>query len=231
MDNLRAPRRAASLSAQVVESLREQITSGAWPVGARIPAEHVLVERLGVGRSTLREALGALVHLGLLEARVGDGTYVRASSELQSALVRRAGASRGDDVLELRAVLEEYAAGAAALRRSDEDLDRLRALADEAGAVARTGDMAAVARTDAGFHEAVVRASGNALLIEMYEHLGAAVSAVLGDLPWDTATVVEHARLHTRLVEAITARDEVGARHCVSVIVALNPGGSTGGED
>ncbi|MFE5163068.1 FadR/GntR family transcriptional regulator [Streptomyces sp. NPDC056697] len=89
--------------------LREQITSGAWPVGMRIPPEHDLVEQLGVGRTTVREALGALVHLGLLEARKGDGTYVRTSSEMHSVLMRRANTSRWSDVLELRAVLEEYA--------------------------------------------------------------------------------------------------------------------------
>ncbi|HEY3482657.1 MAG TPA: winged helix-turn-helix domain-containing protein, partial [Streptomyces sp.] len=87
MNDLRAPHRVASLAAQLVDTLREQIASGEWPVGMRIPAENDLVKQLGVGRTTVREALGALVHLGLLEARRGDGTYVRASSEMQSVLM------------------------------------------------------------------------------------------------------------------------------------------------
>lgn len=135
MKRISAPRRTASLSAQLVDSLRSHIESGGWPVGTRIPPEHALIEELGVGRSTLREAIGALVHLGLLEPRAGDGTYVCSSSELQSVMVRRASSAQRDKVLELRTVLEEYASGAAALRRSESQLQQLRELLDRKSVV------------------------------------------------------------------------------------------------
>ncbi|MEU9889387.1 FadR/GntR family transcriptional regulator [Sphaerisporangium sp. NPDC051011] len=221
MKNLPAPRRVASLSAQLVDTLREQIASGAWPVGMRIPPEHDLVKQLGVGRTTVREALGALVHLGLLEARKGDGTYVRASSEMQSVLMRRAETSRGRDVLELRAVLEEYASGLAALRRTDDDLIRLRHLLDEAEATADSQEMAAMAEVDTRFHQAVVSAGGNTLLTEMYDVLSIAVTEQICGTLWPSATATEHTLLHRRLVEAIAAQDEVGARYCAAEIVKL----------
>src|SRR5262249_42622752 len=84
---LQVPVRGTTLSAQVAEQVVSLITSGAWPVGTRIPPENTLVGRLGVSRNTIREALRSLVHSGMLEARPGDGTYVRTPSELQAPLV------------------------------------------------------------------------------------------------------------------------------------------------
>ncbi|WP_326615850.1 FCD domain-containing protein [Streptomyces decoyicus] len=221
MKPISTPRRTASLSAQLVDSLRSHIEAGGWPVGTRIPPEQSLIEELGVGRSTLREALGALVHLGLLEARIGDGTYVRASSELQSVMVRRASSAQRDNVLELRTVLEEYASGAAALRRSEDQLHQLRELLADADAACAGEDMSTAGSVDALFHRAVVRASGNDLLIEVYDYLGTALTSSLGGLPWDAAGAEKHAGLHRRLVNAIEAQDESGARDAAAAIVQL----------
>lgn len=82
------PRRAG-LSDQVIAELRNQITSGEWPVGSRIPTEPELVEQLGVARNTVREAVRALAHNGLLDIRQGSGTYVIATSELAGVMHRR----------------------------------------------------------------------------------------------------------------------------------------------
>ncbi|MFG2721513.1 FadR/GntR family transcriptional regulator [Streptomyces sp. NPDC048416] len=221
MKRISAPRRTASLSAQLVDSLRSHIEAGGWPVGTRIPSEQALIEELGVGRSTLREAIGALVHLGLLEPRAGDGTYVRSSSELQSVMVRRASSAQRDKVLELRTVLEEYASGAAALRRDEGQLRQMRELLADADAACAGEDTSAATSVDALFHRAVVRASGNDLLVEVYDHLGAALTSSLGGLPWDAAHAEDHARLHRRLVDAIEAQEVGDARAAAAAIVQL----------
>ncbi|BBC96202.1 FadR/GntR family transcriptional regulator [Streptomyces griseofuscus] len=221
MKRINAPRRTASLSAQLVDSLRSHIEAGGWPVGTRIPSEQSLIEELGVGRSTLREAIGALVHLGLLEPRAGDGTYVRSSSELQSVMVRRASSVERDKVLELRTVLEEYASGAAALRRDETQLRQLRELLADAEAAAAGADPSAAMNVDALFHRAVVRASGNDLLVEVYDYLGTALTSSLGGLTWDTAHAEDHARLHRRLVDAIEAQSADEARDAAAAIVRL----------
>lgn len=221
MEGLEAPHRSASLSAQLVSGLRAHIAAGRWPVGTRIPPENALVQELQVSRNTLREALRALVHLGLLEARAGDGTYVRASNELESVLVRRATSARGDDVFELRAILEEYAAGLAAVRRTSHDLAELRRLlgcAEEAG---RTGDMEAIAAVDGDFHRALVHAGGNELLTEVYDYLGSALTSALGALTWNAEAAAEHARLHVQLVDAVEAGDETGARCLAASVVQV----------
>lgn len=221
MEGLRQPRRASTLAAQVSDQLREQLASGRWPVGTRIPGEQELAEMLQVSRNTIREALRALVHLGLLEARVGDGTYVRVTSELEAVLLRRTATTRPADVLELRAVLEEHAAGLAAERRSEADTARLRELLAAARESNHTGSMAQIAAADGAFHRAVVRASGNELLVELYEHLGSALSALLAALPWDGDIAAEHDHWHDALVDAIGAGDPVAARYTASMLVRV----------
>ena len=87
--NLSPVPRGTSLSDQVIARLRQQITSGAWPVGSRIPTEPELVTQLGVARNTVREAVRALAHNGLLDIRQGAGTWVIATSELAGVMQRR----------------------------------------------------------------------------------------------------------------------------------------------
>ena len=107
------PRRSA-LSEQVIAALRAQITSGEWPVGSRIPTEPELVEQLGVARNTVREAVRALAHNGLLDIRQGSGTYVVATSELAGVMHRRFADAEPRHVAELRGALESSAARLAA---------------------------------------------------------------------------------------------------------------------
>ena len=153
-----APARSSTLSTQVARQLEQLITSGEWPVGKRIPAESELVAQLGLSRNTVREALRSLVHTGMLEARVGDGTYVSALSELQTPFVRRVNRARLEDAIELRAVLERAAAGLAARRCDARQAARLRKLVAALRAASRAKDQAAFIAADSALHEALVDA-------------------------------------------------------------------------
>ena len=73
-----------SLVERVIDQLRTQITAGSWECGERIPTEPQLSDMLGVGRNTVREAVRALVHTGLLEVRQGAGTFVRSNRDPSS---------------------------------------------------------------------------------------------------------------------------------------------------
>ncbi|MEE1770013.1 FCD domain-containing protein [Streptomyces sp. JV185] len=221
MNALRQPRRASTLAAQVADQLREQLATGKWPVGTRIPGELELAGLLQVSRNTVREALRALVHLGLLESRVGDGTYVRVAHELEAVLLRRTATTRPVDVLELRAVLEEHAAGLAAERRSQADIARLREVLAAVQESNRSGSMTQVAAADGAFHQAVVQAGGNELLGELYDYLGSALSSLLTALPWDDDVAAEHDHWHGALVDAVAAGDAVAARYAASMLVRV----------
>jgi DNA-binding FadR family transcriptional regulator len=180
--------RRGSLVDEVIEQLRSRIVGGAWPVGRRIPPESELIERLQVGRGTLREAVKALAHAGLLEVRQGDGTYVRANSELAGALRRQIALSSDQHVQEVRRALEVEAARLAAVRCTQDDLDACAAALaarDEAADLGRESGRWDLSwgepwvRADVAFHQAVVAAAHNPMLLEMYMEMADALSSVL----------------------------------------------------
>ncbi|MFF5896715.1 FadR/GntR family transcriptional regulator [Streptomyces argenteolus] len=202
---LTSPRRSA-LADQVIAQLRNQITSGEWPVGSRIPTEPELVEQLGVARNTVREAVRALAHNGLLDIRQGSGTYVVATSELAGVMQRRFADADPRHVAELRSTLESSAARLAALRRTDRDLRQLDALMARREETWASGELEAFVAADATLHLAVVAASHNDVLTELYADLNDLLRDCLRD---DVGPELRPEELmdHTRLVEAIRAGD------------------------
>jgi DNA-binding FadR family transcriptional regulator len=188
----------------VVARLRHQITSGAWSVGSRIPAEPELVQQLGVARNTVREAVRALAHNGLLDIRHGSGTYVAATSELAGVMQRRFAAAEQRDVIEVRGALETTAARMAAERRTEDDLRRLDQLLDQRERAWTSGDRDAFVDADAAFHLAVVAASHNEVLGGLYADLGRVIRQSL-HTHFSAELRPELYMDHTRLLDAIRA--------------------------
>lgn len=203
--SLTSPRRSG-LTDQVIAQLRNQITSGEWPVGSRIPTEPELVEELGVARNTVREAVRALAHNGLLDIRQGSGTYVIATSELAGVMHRRFADAAPRHVAEVRSTLESTAARLAAERRTERDLRQLDALLVRREQAWASGDAAQFVAADITFHLAVVAAAHNDVLGELYADLGDVLRQWLAD---DVGSELrpEHHMDHARLVEAIRAGD------------------------
>lgn len=158
--------RPSPLVEQAAARLREQITSGHWPVGTRLPGETTLAKELGVGRSTVREALRALAGAGLVRPRQGAGVFVIATEPAEDwpARLRRAAVS---DVYEVRMAVEVHAARLAARRRTDEDIAALRAALAGRRAASAAGDTAFV-DADIAFHAAVVAAAHNPVLADLF---------------------------------------------------------------
>lgn len=162
------PATRLSLVDQAIEGMRALLDSGEWTVGTRIPPEPALAAQLSVSRNTVREAVRALAHAGVLEVRRGDGTYVVASSEVASVLGRHLEATDLDQVLEVRHAIETQAAVLAATRRTSQDLQSLEAaLARRTSALAER-DAPAFVEADVAFHLGVVAAAHNPLLQELY---------------------------------------------------------------
>lgn len=211
------PPRTSSL---VVDRMHELIRDGAWAVGARIPAEPELVEQFGVGRNTIREAVRALEHSGLLMPRRGDGTYVRSRNVLAAALQRCAPDPEITDLLSTRRALETEAADLAALRASAADVTRLQNKLDAALDAIAAGDLRRYARLDIEFHATIVEISGNRLLIELYEGVGEVMRRTHEAI---AAAAVDdgHPDGHREVVAAIAAADPAAARAAVHVYLDL----------
>ncbi|HJQ45488.1 MAG TPA: FadR/GntR family transcriptional regulator [Amycolatopsis sp.] len=200
-----ATTRRTGLVDQVIGQLRTAISGGEWPVGERIPPEATLVETLGVSRNTIREAVRALAHSGLLEVRQGDGTYVRATSEVSGAIRRLCG-SELREVLQVRRGLEVESARLAATARTEQDLRRITELLAQRNRAQEADQFDEFVHADTEFHLAVVHCGHNALLTELYRGIMEAVVASVA------ATSREHFAEqlhigHDGLIEAIVARD------------------------
>ncbi|GAV43289.1 HTH-type transcriptional regulator LutR [Streptomyces acidiscabies] len=150
---------------QVLDRLRQYVVDGGLAAGDRLPPERDLAQRLGVSRASVKQAIVVLEVQGLVEARHGGGTYlVRDSLDVEPVdrMVERR--RRLPDVLEAREALETKLAELAAERRTEEDLDAMRAalahMAEEieSGAPGIEGDRL--------FHSAVTAAAHSALLAE-----------------------------------------------------------------
>ncbi|MDQ4504288.1 FCD domain-containing protein [Sinomonas sp. ASV322] len=168
-----------SLVDQAIDQLREQIGSGSWPIGHRLPAEAKLAEELGMSRAPVREATRALVHVGLLASRQGAGTFVIAADESDAALRRQLGAAEVMDVIEARRGLDIAVARAAAARRTSTDLDRLADILQLRRQAADRGDETAFVQADLDYHVGVADASHNRILRDMYRGISEVISSTV----------------------------------------------------
>ncbi|WP_198956413.1 MULTISPECIES: FadR/GntR family transcriptional regulator [unclassified Micromonospora] len=208
---------------QTIEQLRARILGGEWPVGGRIPTEPQLVAALGVGRNTVREAVRALVHAGVLECRQGSGTYVVSTDELAPVVARRLTDDRMTEVVEVRRAFEVEAARLAALRRTPEDLAALDGALAAREAAWRAGRVDEFVEADAALHTAVVNAAHNGMLAELYASVGTALRSTISQATGD-ALEPERYVDHARLVDAIRLGDPTLAAREAGAFLEPSPG-------
>ncbi|WP_067143553.1 FadR/GntR family transcriptional regulator [Microtetraspora malaysiensis] len=170
-------RNRKSLVDLAIEQIRSEIRAGTWPVGYRLPSEIKLAEQLGMSRAPVREATRALVHTGLLASRQGDGTYVVALDETDTALRRRLRTAEVVDIIAVRRGLDVAAARGAALQRTDDDLKALDNALKRRHVAASAGDEAAFRQADLDFHLGVANAAHNGVLSDLYRSLSNALEA------------------------------------------------------
>lgn len=191
---------------ETIAQLRERILGGEWPVGSRVPTEPQLVAALGVGRNTVREAVRALAHAGVLEIRQGSGTYVVSVDELAPVVARRLTDDRMTEVVEVRRALEVEAARLAARRRTADDLAALADALTAREAAWRSGRVNDFVTADAVLHTAVVAAAHNGMLAELHASIGTAMRSTVAATLGENLTPERYVD-HSRLIEAIQAGD------------------------
>jgi DNA-binding FadR family transcriptional regulator len=217
--------RRQTLVAQVSDQLRDEITAGRWQVGERIATEPELCEMTGASRHTVREAVQALVHAGMLERRQGSGTYVLSNDEHGGMLAEYFATARERDVLELREALEATATALAAQRRDATDMAELRAILARRNELwSRDPDTeserAELVSADVALHRAIVAASHNEVYLQFYDLL---VPTLCRSMEIRiVGSEASYEAQHTELVDAIVAGDpkraEAAARVFISVL-------------
>lgn len=167
------PRRARGLVQEVVENLAASIREGAIQPGAKLPTESEIMARFDVSRTVVREAISRLQANRLVETRHGVGTFALApqsSGNFQIADVDFATVADVIALLELRISLETEAAGLAAQRRTDANLQAMQAMLD-AFQTSILEDSDAVP-SDFSFHMEVAKATGNRHFADLMTYLG-----------------------------------------------------------
>ena len=203
LDPLR-PLPRSKLYEQLVERLVEYIDQAGLKPGDRLPSERTLSDSLGVSRVSLRQAMTALEVQQILEVRHGGGAFLIAhpsSRDVASRLEQRR--QRLPDVLEAREALEVKLAELAAVRRTDDDLERIdQALEAMAEAIER-GENGAT--EDAQFHAAVWAAGRNSLLTNLMAHIDTQVTETRIESLSQPGRPPKSLRAHRRVAEAIRA--------------------------
>jgi GntR family transcriptional regulator, transcriptional repressor for pyruvate dehydrogenase complex len=211
-----APQRA-------IDRIKAMIAAGDLLPGQRLPTERELAASLGLGRSSMREAIRALTVLGVLEARHGAGIYVTALEprDLLDTFGVVAEISRGETLIHLvqvRKVLEPAAAAMAAARIGDGDLARLR---EEMAAMEDGRTAEEIVGHDLEFHRIVTDAAGNPVLAAILDGLNGRTFRARVWRGYREENVFPRTfHEHELIYQALVGRDPDGARTAVAVHIA-----------
>jgi GntR family transcriptional regulator, transcriptional repressor for pyruvate dehydrogenase complex len=165
------PVKSTTIFEAILDQIRNLLVTKQLTVGQKMPSEIELAESLSISRSSLREALGILRMLGMIEAKTGEGTVIRqASPENLKKVMSLVAVSRGiatEDLFEMRTMLEIYSVRSASVRRTEQDLESMRhwlAQMDNESA-----NQEREVESDYQFHRSIVEASKNSMLIMQTE--------------------------------------------------------------
>lgn len=198
----------------IADRLLAEIVENRLPPGASVPTERELVERYGVGRSSVREGLRMLESHQIIQPNSrGNYTVGEKNVAMVAALemLLSLGQASLEDVHQLRTLLEVEVAGLAALHRSDEDLAAVRSsLRDMINA---RNDRTKALEADLNFHVALARASGNGALVASVMAVRTVWRQRLANRDFDINEAIAQ---HQLIIETVVARDVEGARRRVA---------------
>lgn len=211
VEPLKAPRLAEVLA----DRIREGILAQSLGPGEALPSEQELIQRYGVSRSVVREAVVYLKGQGIIDVRQGKGVFVsKVPLELLLQNIRSATLSdkaKLDEVWELRLLLEVQIAGLAASRRTGRDLEQLEEAVDDMDRAFEQGGLGD--EEDARFHSCLVVATANSALARVIGSVGdlvrSSVRAALARKPGQPRLSNEE---HKRILGAVQAQDVEGAK-------------------
>ncbi|MFZ5966070.1 MAG: FadR/GntR family transcriptional regulator [Bacillota bacterium] len=154
---------------QIVEQIKELIRHGDLKPGDKLMSERELSDKLGVSRTSVREALSALDFLGILESRHGEGTFISEVSEQlliePLALFMMLDRQASLELLEVRKMMESYTAELAAMRADKEDMEKIARAIQLMEQDLNQGSLGE--ENDAVFHYSIAEATGNTMLVKI----------------------------------------------------------------
>mgnify|MGYP006293492357 CR=1 FL=1 len=198
-----------SISRIIIRRLLKHIKNEDLQPGDKLPSEKELMERMNVGRSSIREALHALVTVDILETKPGKGYYVKrksnifclpSGSDLAEVLVEEQDFMA---LAEVREILEKKSAELAVRRATEEDVENVRRIMDEMREAADREEN--ISDVTVKLHLALAKATKNQIMVQLLEKVVPLIvtKARLMELPPE-----KDVEIHTGVAEALEARDE-----------------------
>jgi GntR family transcriptional repressor for pyruvate dehydrogenase complex len=212
---LSRPLAKGSVVRLVLERIKEAMLGGELRRGDYLPSESELVRSLGVGKTSVREAIKMLEAMGIVEVRQGHGTIIReqASDESLGPLVFQLilEQATNEDLLELRRLFEPAYALLALHKATDDDVERLRTQVAEFAQRIAQGTQ--TSDDDLAFHRIVLECTRNPFIIQ----IGTTIHQLFkSSISRSMRTIADVAlRDHTAIVEAFAARDADALRAAV----------------
>lgn len=214
----------AKLADAIADHIQQLILEGALKPGERLLSERDLSARLDVSRPSIRDALNKLIDRGLLTSDSHGAASVSESvgmSLRDPLMLLMDSPDARIDVMELRSVMEAAAAGYAAERASQLDIESLQTCFSALLAAHDSNDVDAIAKTDADFHFAVYEASHNVMMLHFMRSLE---TIIRSNVYLNRKNLYEHRtqresqlQEHQAIFEAIMARDPVRAQEAARV--------------
>ncbi len=207
MSVIRSIPKPPSLSEVVLDELQRLISEGVFKPGDRLPSEKDLAEQLGVGRSSVREAMRVLQLLGVIEVIQGKGSFVRQTNILPLVVNWARLAQMGPlaEVMEARLFIEVLIAELAAERATDEDIAKLEGILHHSRE--SLSNLEESAHVGVDFHIALAEATHNQVIALMYR----TIYDLFVEMARRTRTSEEaaHSRMqdHERIFQAVLNRD------------------------
>ncbi len=199
-----------SLVDEVIVAMRRMLSEEAWSPGAKLPSEQELGRQLGVGRSTIREALRVLEHLGLVEPRSGLGTYVIDRGMPVGRVEYPRTPETLQELYEFRRAIEIPAARLAAERRTADKMARIQSAWNNCELAVERDSPDEFARLDYVFHLSIVEAAQNRFYFDAYKTLEKAFAGYV-NLILALGPLRSMLHFHDGLIAAIARGDPAGA--------------------
>ena len=197
---------------EALAQLARAIRLGAVPVGEKFPPERELSERLGVSRTTVREAIRGLEQAGYIVTRRGrfGGTFVlRDEAALTAQDRKRALGPQLLETLDFRAAIEPGAAALAAERSTEEQVEQMRVLTEE---MAANADQTEFVRKNCRLHILFAQASGCPPLLKTVSTLELEIMDAFLAMPKLSQSEAHSHAQHREIIDAIAAGDRNKAR-------------------
>jgi GntR family transcriptional repressor for pyruvate dehydrogenase complex len=195
---------------RIADDLLRTIRDGEYPVGAKLPSERQLAEQYSVSRPVIREALGMLSTLDVIEIQVGRGAFVT-SADVEIEPTQKFGLL---DIVDTREVIEAGALRLASDRADDHDREKVAAAFEALEAAVLAGKE--TTEPDIALHLSIVEAARSGMLLKLWSDMTGEIAQTVRISPHGKAMSKEILEDHRRLAAGITAGELDEAMHACS---------------